>query len=259
MRDAVSVMGLLEERECVARQRVEALQAELREAQAVWERFVISRETVGQVLAEPRGGEQARLVADEQPAQVTGVLPGSVVPVSSDGLEVAVLAPDYRRIMDILAERARSGGEVMDCRQVAVALELQPVPAKVEGCGRRRSAWWRGAGWPRRARGCSVRSPGEASAHDHGHRPENHRLRAVCACFVVAGQAAGAHQPRERALHLPPFGQHGEPAGVVAAFDHRQRDSQAVAGDVDQVSGVATVGSQRTQAAPAPSHLPRWK
>ena len=52
-----SVMGLLEERERAARQRVEALQAELREAEGVWERFVIACETVGEVLAEPRGGE----------------------------------------------------------------------------------------------------------------------------------------------------------------------------------------------------------
>ena len=41
----------MEERERAARQRVEALQAELREAEAVWERFVITRETVGEVLA----------------------------------------------------------------------------------------------------------------------------------------------------------------------------------------------------------------
>ncbi|WSQ14987.1 hypothetical protein OG604_48820 [Streptomyces sp. NBC_01231] len=41
-------------------QRVEALQAELREAEAVRERFVIARETVGEVLAEPRGGEEWR-------------------------------------------------------------------------------------------------------------------------------------------------------------------------------------------------------
>ncbi|MEU3001305.1 hypothetical protein ABZ684_27705 [Streptomyces sp. NPDC006995] len=40
-------MGLLKERERAARQRVEALQAELREAEALWERFVIARETVG--------------------------------------------------------------------------------------------------------------------------------------------------------------------------------------------------------------------
>lgn len=35
-----SVMGLLEERERAARQRVEVLQAELLEAETVWERFV---------------------------------------------------------------------------------------------------------------------------------------------------------------------------------------------------------------------------
>lgn len=36
-------MGLLKERERAARQRVEALQAELREAEAAWERFAIAR------------------------------------------------------------------------------------------------------------------------------------------------------------------------------------------------------------------------
>ena len=41
-----------------------------------------------------------------------------------------MLAPDYRRIMEILAGL---GGGVMDCRQLAVAFGLQPVPAKVEG------------------------------------------------------------------------------------------------------------------------------
>lgn len=48
-----SVMGLLEERDRAARQRVEVLQAELREAEAAWQRFVVARETVGEVLAEP--------------------------------------------------------------------------------------------------------------------------------------------------------------------------------------------------------------
>lgn len=53
-----SVMGLLEERERAARQRVEALQTELREAEAAWERFMIARETVGLVPAESRGGNE---------------------------------------------------------------------------------------------------------------------------------------------------------------------------------------------------------
>jgi hypothetical protein len=126
-----SVMGLLEERERAARQRVEVLQAELREAEAAWERFVIARETVGQVLAE-RGdrGQAPVAVVEDRPVPVAGAVRGSVVPVWRDGLEAVVLAPDYRRIMEILAG---PGGEAMDCRQLAVALGLQPVPAKVEG------------------------------------------------------------------------------------------------------------------------------
>ncbi|WP_330294172.1 hypothetical protein [Streptomyces griseorubiginosus] len=126
-----SVMGLLEERERAARQRVEVLQAELREAEAAWERFVIARETVGQVLAEPGDRRPAPVaVTEDRPVTVAGAVRGSMVPVWLAGLEAAVLAPDYRRIMDILAGR---DGEAMDCRQLAVALGLQSVPAKVEG------------------------------------------------------------------------------------------------------------------------------
>lgn len=130
-----SVMGLLEERERAARQRVEALQAELREAEAVWERFVIARETVGEVLSEPRGGEDVppAVMADERPVQVTAAVPGSVVPHRQEGLLPAVLAPDYQRIMNVLASGNGTGGEAMDCRQLASALGLEPVPAKVEG------------------------------------------------------------------------------------------------------------------------------
>lgn len=128
-------MGLLEERERDARQRVEALQAELRETEAVWERFVIARETVGEVLAEPRGGESVPpvAVAGERPVQVTAAVPGSVVPHWQEGLAPMVLAPDYQRIMDVLAGGARTHVEAMDCRQLAAAVGLEPVPAKVEG------------------------------------------------------------------------------------------------------------------------------
>ncbi len=130
-----SVMGLLEERERAARQRVEVLQAELREAEAVWERFVIARETVGEVLAEPRGGESVPpvVVAGERPVRVRQVKTGSVVPRWEEGLVSTVLAPDYRRIMDVLAGGHGTRGEAMDCRRLAAALGLEPVPAKVEG------------------------------------------------------------------------------------------------------------------------------
>lgn len=64
---------------------------------------------------------------------VGGAVPGSVVPVWREGLDPAVLAPDYQRIMEILAGRGRSGGGAMDCRQLAAGLGLESVPAKVEG------------------------------------------------------------------------------------------------------------------------------
>ncbi|MCU7827188.1 hypothetical protein [Kitasatospora sp. DSM 101779] len=130
-----SVMGLLEERERAARQRVEALQAELREAEAVWERFVIARETVGEVLAESPGGKEvARAVVDgERPAPIAAAVPGSVVPHWREGFAPTVLAPDYRRIMDVLDDGSGTVGGAMDCRQLAAALGLEVVPGKVEG------------------------------------------------------------------------------------------------------------------------------
>lgn len=110
-----SVMGLLEERERAARQRVEALQAELQEAEAAWERFVIARQTVAEVLADPAAGEKLPLaeVAGHRPARVANAVPGSVVPAWREGLALDLLAPDYQRLVEILADR---GGEAMDCR-----------------------------------------------------------------------------------------------------------------------------------------------
>ncbi|MGW2402136.1 hypothetical protein ACWCYY_36855 [Kitasatospora sp. NPDC001664] len=40
------------------------------------------------------------------------------------------LAPDYQRLVKVLTDRS---GEVMDCRQLAAALGLEVVAAKVEG------------------------------------------------------------------------------------------------------------------------------
>ncbi len=55
---------------------------------AVWERFVIAREAVGEVLAEPRGGRDVVpvVVAGERPMQVRQAVPGSVVPHWEEGL-----------------------------------------------------------------------------------------------------------------------------------------------------------------------------
>jgi hypothetical protein len=85
-------------------------------------------------------------VPDERPAPVAGAVPGSIVPVWREGLEAGALAPDYRRIMDILADAGRAGGEAINCRQLAAALGLDPVPAKVEGV-RSKAKRLAGRGW----------------------------------------------------------------------------------------------------------------
>ncbi|MER7728988.1 hypothetical protein [Streptomyces sp. NPDC096323] len=45
---------------------------------------------------------------------------------------MTVLSPDYQRIMHVLAEGERSDEGPAICRQVA-RLDLEPVPAKIEG------------------------------------------------------------------------------------------------------------------------------
>ncbi len=69
-------MGLWEERERAARQRVEALQAEPREAEALLERRVVA-------------------LADPVPPPVKEPVAGSVVPHWREGVTAGVLAPEY--------------------------------------------------------------------------------------------------------------------------------------------------------------------
>ncbi|MFC8866060.1 hypothetical protein BCL80_1382 [Streptomyces avidinii] len=139
-----SVMGLIEEREVAARQRVESLRdeldrlgAKLEEAEAARDRLVIAKETVSEVLSEAVEPEGARVSQDARPVEpepaMARAVPGSVVPVRREGLDVTVLPPDYQRIMRVLADRERSGEGPAICRQLADMLDLELVPAKIEG------------------------------------------------------------------------------------------------------------------------------
>ncbi|PWI05184.1 hypothetical protein DIZ27_40865 [Streptomyces sp. NWU339] len=118
-----SVLGRLEERERAARKRVEELQAELEAAQSEWDEWLIARRRVGEVWD---GGETAG--RDGEPAR-----PGSVVPLWREGLSAAVLAPEYRQVMGLLAERRTTGGQPLNCREITCLLGLEVVPAKIEG------------------------------------------------------------------------------------------------------------------------------
>ncbi|MFJ2722697.1 hypothetical protein [Streptomyces sp. NPDC087437] len=124
-----SLLGLLEAREKKVREEVarlqeeaERVQAELGEAERALQRLVDARATVAEVLAEPSA-------AVAEPARKA--VAGSVVPHRTEGMTASVLAPDYQRIASVLESEA--GREGMRCQQLAAALGLQAVPAKVEG------------------------------------------------------------------------------------------------------------------------------
>lgn len=124
-----SVLGLLEAREKKVREEVarlreeaERVQAALGEAERTLQRLADARVTVAEVLAEPP-------VAGAEP--VVSAVAGSVVPRRTEGMTATVLPADYQRIMSVLeSDPAREG---MRCQQLAAALGLQAVPAKVEG------------------------------------------------------------------------------------------------------------------------------
>ena len=145
-----SMMGLLEERELDARQRVEVLRGEaeqalaaLRDAEVIWERFVITRETMSEVLSAP-GGLEPPVVADcgdgrlaaapVSELETATAVAGSVVPVWRAGLATSALSADYQQLLDALAGCEQDGeGGALTCRAIAEAAGLDLVAAKVEG------------------------------------------------------------------------------------------------------------------------------
>jgi hypothetical protein len=139
-----SVMGLLEEREAVALVRVEELQAEadrilseLAAAQGILERRVIARTELAEALACPGdAADAAEQEAPEQPVPVVEAVKapvaGSIVPHFGEGMRGQALAPEYRRIVE-LVEAGPDDGEGAMAKEIASGLGLELVPAKIEG------------------------------------------------------------------------------------------------------------------------------
>ncbi|GAA3815004.1 hypothetical protein ACFQ0G_00425 [Streptomyces chiangmaiensis] len=138
-----SVMGLLEERETAARVRVEELQAEadrvlseLAAAEAVLERRAIARVELAEALAAP--GDAADAAVQEVPEPVPAAeavkvpVAGSIVPHFAEEMTVQALAPDYRRIVE-LVESSPEGSEGAMAKEIASGLGLELVPGKIEG------------------------------------------------------------------------------------------------------------------------------
>jgi hypothetical protein len=139
-----SVVGLLEERELVARRRVDGLweeadrvQAELAAAEQEWQEWVIARRRVDAVLAPSDGTAGTEVTSDPLDADVPSapgdvVKPRSQVPVWREGLDRSVLSVDYQRIVRVLADRSRLHQGPLTCQEMAAAFGMDVVPARVE-------------------------------------------------------------------------------------------------------------------------------
>lgn len=115
------VEGLREEAAWVA-EMVETAEIEL-------DRRVIAREELVEALA--ASAAETTAVTEAATATVPAPLPGTTVPPWREGLPATVLAPDYQRILVVVADRPGQGP--VRAKEIAVVLGLEPTPAKVEG------------------------------------------------------------------------------------------------------------------------------
>ncbi|MDV9171956.1 hypothetical protein R6V09_17740 [Streptomyces sp. W16] len=136
-----SVMGLLEEREAAARVRVEGLQAEadrilaeLGLAETVLERRVIALAELAEAVAAPAEQAESTVPGPREDAVAKDRVPvaGSIVPRWHRTMTVEALSADYRRIVE-LVESGPGEVEGISAKEIAAALELELVPAKIEG------------------------------------------------------------------------------------------------------------------------------
>ncbi|MGW5689713.1 hypothetical protein ACWEWX_01745 [Streptomyces asiaticus] len=160
-----SVVGLLEQRELVARRRMDELreeadriQAELAVAERDCKEWAIARSRVGEVLAPADETEHGHEQADRTPPTADGqaeeasstpeaAKAKSQVPVWREGLAWSALSVDYQRILKALADRARLGQGPMTCQEMAALFGMDVVPARVEAL-RSKAKRLVARGWP---------------------------------------------------------------------------------------------------------------
>ncbi|MEU1466180.1 hypothetical protein ABZ467_37305 [Streptomyces sp. NPDC005727] len=112
-------------------------------SQAQWEHAMQRLAAIGPVLlidAEPPDWPRPQL-ADARTADLLN--PPQVMEAVPD---FALTPSPWPACMDVLAAGSGTRGEAMDCRQLAAAVGLEPVPAKVEG-GRSKAKRLAARGW----------------------------------------------------------------------------------------------------------------
>lgn len=117
-------------------------------AEREWNKWVIARSRVGEVLAPgndaivgPAASEglPAPGVQPARPEPAEAAKPKTVVPVWRAGLAWSALSVDYQRILQDLSDRNRLGQGVLTCQEMAACFGLDPVPGRWRHCDRRPS------------------------------------------------------------------------------------------------------------------------
>ncbi|MFJ8827635.1 hypothetical protein ACIREE_38565 [Streptomyces sp. NPDC102467] len=108
--------------------------AELGEAEAVLERRAIAcAELAGALVAPVEEADAVVPGPREASVEVEKVpVPGALVPRWRQGLTLEALAPDYRRIVELVESGGDSDAGV-PAKELAARLGLELVPAKIEG------------------------------------------------------------------------------------------------------------------------------
>jgi hypothetical protein len=183
-----SVLGLLEAKESAAREEAARIAAVLDEAERALERLVIAREAVVETLADPIAKTPAPVGKGAGGAVVGAAVAGSPVPRRDEQSASVALAPEYQRIISVLETGAAQGRGGMRAKDLAAALGLELVPAKIESVRSRArrlagrglitrhrygefsalTAWRRGSGRHGHDLRGRVGAAGEATAHEQG-------------------------------------------------------------------------------------------
>ena len=95
----------------------------------------------------------------------------------------------------------------------------------------------------------------QPSEHQLDHCNVNHGFTCVGEIFVVLAQPPISSQPTESSFHHPTSGQHFESRNVIASFDDFQYPAGQIMEPIDQLSCIAAVGPDQTEAGKTPLHF----
>jgi hypothetical protein len=171
------------------------------------------------------------------------------------------LTPEHLRRGAIVYVRQSTLGQVVEHteskrRQYALAdsareIGFVSVSVSDDDLGRSGSGLVERPGFQSLFGNAESRLSGQAAEHEGDRSNLNHRLTMVGAAFIVAGQAAMAHEPAESTCHNPALGQQAKAFGLRRAGDDLQPQLAPRPQALDprhQRPGITPIGPDELQA-----------